>query len=141
MRAAPLGRPKQFRSEDEFRQHVTRFAKSCGYRVNFTYRSKAKDGSWRTNATAPGFLDLCCAKPGRLVFLELKMPGNVATEDQLWWCATLQTIPGVDAYVVWPSDWDDVVDLLTRPPEAIEDDDLVDEVLGTWDPTEGDPST
>lgn len=129
---------KRFRTEDEFRQEVTRYAKRCGYRVNFTYRSRTRDGSWRTNATAPGFPDLTIIKPGRLIVLELKMPGNEATPDQQWWIASFQAC-GVDAFVVWPADWDLIVDLLTTSP-ALEDDDLVDEVLGAWDPDD-DPST
>jgi hypothetical protein len=107
-----LSKPKRWRNEDEFRKHVTAFAECLGYRVNFTYRAKTRDGSWRTNATAPGFPDLCCSKRGRLVFLELKMPYKVPTLAQEEWVARLQTVPGVDAFVVYPADWPDVVALL-----------------------------
>lgn len=119
-----LVKPKTWRTEDDYRKHVTAFAELCGYRVNFTYRARTRDGSWRTNATAPGFPDLTLSKLGRLVFLELKMPGKVPTQAQREWIARLQTVPGVDAYIVFPSHWPDVVDLLTE-----EDDDLEADVL------------
>lgn len=117
-----LSKPKDWRSEDEFRKHVTAFAECLGYRVNFTYRAKTRDGSWRTNATAPGYPDLTCSKVGRLVFLELKMPGNQPTDLQQEWIARLQTIEGVDAFVVWPRDWPDIVSVLVGDDESDDDD-------------------
>lgn len=119
-----LSRPKDWQNENAFRKHVTAFAELVGYSVNFTYRSKTPDGSWRTNATSVGYPDLCCSKPGRLVFFELKMPGKDPTPAQNEWIARLQTVPGVDAYVVWPADWPTIVELLLEGDDELEADAL-----------------
>lgn len=99
--------------ETAFQQRVVDFARTAGWKVNHTYRGKVGKGAWRTNTTSKGFPDLQLLKPGRLVVLELKMPGNEPTPEQKEWIAWFQTVEGCEAYVVWPADWDEIVDLLT----------------------------
>lgn len=101
--------------EAAFQDKVVRFAIDAGWLVNHTYRSRVGSGAWRTTTTSPGFPDLLLLKAGRMVVLELKMPGNHASDDQNRWVATFQTIAGVEAYVVYPADWGEIVALLTEP--------------------------
>jgi hypothetical protein len=70
---------------------------------------------WRSTNTGIGFPDHVFAKPGRLVVLELKMPGNTATDEQLEWIALFDSVPGCNAMVAYPADWETIVQLLTQP--------------------------
>lgn len=108
-------RPSLEADEAAFQAKVIQFAHEAGWMHQHTYRGKTAKGAWRTNAT-PGFPDLLLLKPGRMVILELKMPGNHASDAQNEWVSTFQTVGGnVEAYVVWPADWEHIVDLLTEP--------------------------
>lgn len=106
-------RPSLAEDEAAFQQRVIDLAKTAGWLHQHTYRGRTAKGAWRTNAT-PGFPDLLLLKDGRCVVLELKMPGNHASDDQNRWVALFQTVPGVEAYVVWPKDWPEIVKLLTE---------------------------
>lgn len=99
--------------EAAFQDKVVAFAKEAGWLVQHTYRGRVGKGAWRTPATV-GFPDLVLLKRGRLVVLELKMPGNDASDAQNVWVATFQTVPGCEAYVVYPADWPEIVQLLTE---------------------------
>jgi hypothetical protein len=99
--------------ERAFQNKVEDLAREAGWKVQHSYRGKAgKGGAWRTNA-AVGFPDLLLLKAGRLVVLELKMPGNEPTDEQNEWLALFQTVAGCEAYAVWPAHWEHIVDLLT----------------------------
>lgn len=100
--------------ERAFQDKVEDLAREAGWMIQHTYRGKTGKGAWRTNAT-PGFPDLLLLRTGRLVVLELKMPGNHPSDAQNEWVATFQSVGGnVEAYVVWPRDWPQIVDLLTE---------------------------
>lgn len=100
--------------EAAFQDKVVQFAKDAGWLVNHTYRSRVGGGAWRTTTSSPGFPDLVLLRPGRQVVLELKMPGNHASDDQNRWVAMFQSVPGVEAFVVYPADWPEIVALLTE---------------------------
>lgn len=108
-------KPSLQADEAAFQAKVVELAKAAGWMVNHTYRARAgRSGSgWRTTTTAPGFPDLLLLRHGRQVVLELKMPGNHASDEQNRWVSLFQSVPGVEAYVVWPADWDEIVALLT----------------------------
>lgn len=99
--------------ERAFQDKVEDLAKTAGWLIQHSYRGRVGGGGWRTPAT-PGFPDLLLLRPGRCVVLELKMPGNHPSDLQNKWVATFQTVPGVEAYVVWPRDWPEIVALLTE---------------------------
>lgn len=100
--------------ETQFGKRVQAFAKAAGWMENHTYRSRI-NGAWRTTTTGIGFPDHVFLKPGRLVVLELKMPGNQATPEQVRWIEWFATVPGCLARVVYPADWPWIVDALTQP--------------------------
>lgn len=100
--------------ETAFGQRVQDFARTAGWLENHTYRSRI-NGAWRTTTTGIGFPDHVFLKPGRLVVLELKMPGNTASDEQLRWIEWFATVPGCLARVVYPADWPWIVQALTQP--------------------------
>jgi len=102
--------------ETKFGQRVCGLAKQAGWKENHTYRARLRDGSWRTTTTGVGFPDHLFIKPGRLVVLELKMPGNDATVEQREWLDLFASLPGCEARVVWPADWPWIVATLTAQP-------------------------
>lgn len=107
-----MPRTRDLTTEAGFQSEVIRQAKKSGWTVNHTYRAKLHDGTWRTTTTLKGMPDLMLVKPGRLGFLELKRPGADPSPEQVAVVALLQTVPGVFAYIVHPSDWPDIVELL-----------------------------
>lgn len=106
-------RARDFDTEAAFQREIIRIAKRAGWRVNHCYRAKLADGTWRTTTTWVGWPDLELVKPGRHGWLEVKGVGGVADPEQLETIALLQTIPGAFAFIVWPADYDAVVELLT----------------------------
>jgi hypothetical protein len=114
-----MTRARNFTSEKAFQREVVKLAEEAGWMVCHVFRGKTAKGEWRTNTTAPGYPDLTMVRPGRLVFLELKMPGNTPSPAQQEWVSMLQTVATasdqvVEAYVVWPADWPAIVEVLTR---------------------------
>jgi hypothetical protein len=81
-------------------------------------RKYAKDRDWleyhtHTSYRSPaGFLDLCMVRPPRLVFAELKGPDGVLSPRQIVWRDRLMAVPGIEVYVWWPKDWDEVIRIL-----------------------------
>jgi len=61
---------------------------------------------------AKGFFDLELVRE-RLIKVELKVGYNKPTEEQLAWIESYKTA-GVECYVFWPKDWEQIVDVLTR---------------------------
>lgn len=108
-----MARVRDLTTEAGFQRAVVDQAHRSGWTTNHTYRAKLADGTWRTTTTLKGMPDLMLVKPGQLGFLELKKPGGEATPEQVAVVALLQTVPGVWAYVVHPSDWPEIVELLT----------------------------
>jgi hypothetical protein len=104
-------------SEADFQRQVVDLAKRLGWMVTHTYRTRTAKGAWRTSTTAVGVPDLMLCRPStrQLVFLELKKDGGKPTPAQLAWISALQQVPGVEAYVASPTDWDEVVALLQHP--------------------------
>ncbi len=99
------------KSEDEFQTDVILFAQARGWRVAHFRKSRTKHG-WRTavSADGKGFFDLVFVRE-RIVWAELKMPGNRPSADQLAWLAALLKA-GAEAYVWYPKDWVAIEDIL-----------------------------
>lgn len=82
-------------TEAHYQGRIVHAAKLLGYRAYHTY------DSYRS---APGFPDLVLAKPGRLIFVEVKTESGVVEPDQHWWINVLRS-SGQEVYVWKPSDW------------------------------------
>ena len=107
-------------TEAQFQAWIVKQAKAAGWVLQFHVLRAQVKGRWVTNTSAPGVPDLWLLRPstGQLVVLEVKRRGGTATLDQARWIAGLQTVPGVEAFIVSPDDATDVLALLARPNPA-----------------------
>ena len=64
--------------------------------------------AWNSMRSPEGFPDcvLVHAAKKRLIFAELKSDNGKATQAQLDWLADCRAIPGVEAYLLRPADFD-----------------------------------
>jgi hypothetical protein len=93
-------------AERAFLALVRRLARDQGYLVYHTHRSDKSE---------PGFPDLVCVKPGRLIFAELKSQrGKLTTEQQTWLSLLARSIPGVEVHTWRPDDLPTIVAILGR---------------------------
>jgi len=103
--------------ERTWQRRIDQRARGLGARTCHVRRA-VMSGSGRivTPTSDPGFPDLWCVfETGRLVVFECKResaPPSAVKEAQRDWIRRLQRNPGIDAYVVRPSDWPHVEDLL-----------------------------
>jgi hypothetical protein len=95
-------------TEKAFMQVVLDAARLLGWRCYHPFDSRR---------SAPGFPDICCVKPGRLIFIETKGSKGRVSPDQEAWIETLATVPGVTALIAWPDQWDEIEQAL-RDEEA-----------------------
>jgi hypothetical protein len=93
-------------SEDDLLTDIRRLAKVHGWLTYHTHDSRKSE---------EGFPDLVLAKPGRLIFAELKNNTRKLTPAQHTWLDVVaHTVPGVEAYLWRPRGWDCIVECLTR---------------------------
>ena len=101
-------------SEKQFQQQIVDLARRSGWICFHPYDSR--------RSTA-GYPDLTLARIGttpemtwrtELIFFEVKKQTGRTTDAQAKWIALLRHVPGVVARVVRPSDWDEIVALLSR---------------------------
>jgi hypothetical protein len=99
-----------FESEADFQQQLITAAKRMGYRCYHTHDSRKSE---------PGFPDLVLASPRqkRIVYAELKRPGENLSEDQAWWAAALLSA-GEEWYLWRYADWDKALAVLARKEKA-----------------------
>lgn len=92
-------------TEAELQSAVIELARLLGYRVaHFRPALTAKGYRTPVEADGKGFPDLVLAKPGRLLFVELKSAkGKLSEEQEAWRCAL--GIAGAFYYVFQPVDW------------------------------------
>jgi hypothetical protein len=103
--AAPSPVP-QPSSEAAFLAKIRALAKVNGWRVYHTQNSRRSE---------EGFPDLVLAKPGRLIFAELKTTTGKLTAAQAIWLSMLHnTIPNLEVYLWRPDQEDQIVACLTR---------------------------
>ena len=107
-------------TEAQFQAWVMARATRAGWQICFVRRSIVKRGghtSWVTNTSHKGWPDLVLWRPPRLVFLELKSMSGTASPEQKRTIADLNACGGddVEAYIVRPSDADELLHLLARP--------------------------
>ena len=94
-------------TESNFQNTVIELAEWHKWRIYHVAKVK---GQLRSE-TSKGFPDLVFARPGRLVFAELKLEGEYPTEDQKIWLDLLRSA-GKDVYVWRPADWREIEDVL-----------------------------
>jgi hypothetical protein len=97
--------PSAGATEKEFQRAVIDLAERHGWRCYHTGDSRRSE---------PGYPDLTLVRRGVLVFAELKTEGGKPTAEQRAWLADLEAVPGVTVRLWRPSDWPEVVSLLTR---------------------------
>jgi hypothetical protein len=104
--AKPPGDGPSDTSEAHLMARVTALAKAQGWMVYHT---------WRSINSEPGFPDLVCVKPGRLLFAELKSRTGKLTEAQHQWLSLLaHSVPEVEVYTWRPADLGTITRTLTR---------------------------
>ena len=94
-------------SEKEFQAEVIKLAKEFHYLCYHTYRS---------DRSAAGFPDLVLVRSGRVIFAELKgekSRGKLSPAQEAW-IGALKNCSGVETYVWWPKDMQDIVEILGR---------------------------
>lgn len=91
--------------EADLQARIRRLAQEHGW---LAYHTRDSRGSEK------GYPDLTLAKPGRLVFAELKSAtGKLSKEQSVWLAVLAVTLPGVEAYCWRPQDWAKIVTCLT----------------------------
>ncbi len=109
-------------SEKDFQTTVIGLARVYGFRVAHfrKVRVQRKDKSvyWETPVAADGkgFPDLVLAKPGRVIFAELKAGKNTTSIEQRIWIDTLK-LGGVDVFEWRPEQMDEIERELSREAE------------------------
>ena len=107
--------------EREFQATVIELALAQGWLVGFTYDSR------RSMAGEPD-LRLVHKIQKRLIFAELKREKGRITKGRTnrkgtWltgqdeWAEALEAVPGVEYYLLQPSDWDMIIEIL-QPPKS-----------------------
>jgi VRR-NUC domain len=100
--------------EQSFQAAVVDVGRLAGWRVAHFRPARTAKG-WRTPVTADGagWPDLVCARPPRLLFVELKAEVGTLRPQQTEWLDVLRLLPACETYVWRPSDWDALVEVLT----------------------------
>lgn len=103
-------------TESELQTAIIEAAQLYGWRVAH-FRPALTSKGWRTPVQGDaGFPDLCLARNGRVLFLELKSEKGRVTPDQDAWLTDLGTSIDVDrapeAMIVRPSRLDEVLAML-----------------------------
>lgn len=105
-------------TERDYQKRIEELAKRLGYLCNHVNKATVAGGRFITPTSHAGFPDLWLVRDGRLIVLEVKResarPSEIK-EAQKEWIRRLQTVAGVEAYVVRPSDWPHVEALLREP--------------------------
>lgn len=102
-------------TEKGFMGRVVRLAKTHGWLCYHTHRS---------DKSAPGFPDVVLCKPaslsaeGRLVFAELKSRTGKLTVEQAQWLDVLRHTGRCEVYVWRPTDWEELVAILTKKEDT-----------------------
>lgn len=98
-------------NEKDWQSRVTEYATLRGWTWAHFRPAQNKNGVWRTAmAGTPGYPDLTLVRD-RVIFVELKTDVGRMKPTQVDWLTKLRSA-GAEAYVLRPSDWDQVQELL-----------------------------
>lgn len=92
-------------TEAQYSARIVQWARLNGWLAYHTFYS---------GRSQQGFPDLTLVKQGRLVFIEVKSESGRLSASQQQWLALLDSVPGIDAVVARPSNWDMIASLLKR---------------------------
>lgn len=108
-----LARDPGLLSEAEFSSLVADVARLAGFKAYHTFTSRRSQS---------GYPDWTFVKDGRLIFVELKTEVGKVRPDQAEWLDALSDVPGVEVYLWRPSDWTEIVNVLTgrRPRDVVD---------------------
>ena len=90
-------------SEKQFQGQIKDLAQTFGFLYYHT---------WRAIHSPAGFPDTVLVKGKRLLFCELKSEKGQPTIEQCEWLEALNGVPGIEAYLWKPSDFDEIVTIL-----------------------------
>ena len=77
-------------SEREFQEKIIARARARGWPAHHVRPAKNRRGEWSVPISEnPGFPDLVLARPGQVLFRELKVPGGRLTDAQRLWLDVL----------------------------------------------------
>jgi VRR-NUC domain len=105
----------EFRPDEaSFQSVVVEVARVAGWRVAHFRAAKTSKG-WRTPVTADGagWPDLVLVRPPRLIFAEIKSETGELRPRQTEWLDVLRLLPAAETYLWRPSDWAELVEILT----------------------------
>tara|TARA_Y100001938_G_C8085114_1_gene431479 strand:+ start:2011 stop:2382 length:372 start_codon:yes stop_codon:yes gene_type:complete len=88
-----------YKTEKEFTNAVRELALLNGWLYYHTYDSRRSDR---------GFPDCVFVKDGRVIFAELKVPRGKLSAYQKEWLTELNEVSGVEVYLWFPKDWDEI---------------------------------
>ena len=96
-------------TEADFRRTIIDYARLRGWRYYCT---------WLSLHSPKGFPDFVLLRartgaPPRLIFAEIKSERGRVRPEQADWLADLREVPSVEAYLWRPSDFDEIVAVLT----------------------------
>jgi len=95
----------QYQTEKDFSQAVVDYARTQGWEVWRT---------WRSKHSPPGEPDLRLVRPPRVVFAELKSMKGKLSEHQVRARNLLEQCGGVEYFLWQPDQWDDIEAELER---------------------------
>jgi hypothetical protein len=102
-------------SEAGFQAQVESVARTLGWKVFHAPDNiprTTQGGRQIRQRIQPGFPDIVAVKGERMVALELKRKGGWLRPEQREWLEALNQVPGVEARVCFPKDWDAIVAML-----------------------------
>lgn len=89
---------------DTWQQQVTDLGLTRGWEFHHQRISRQSKDGWP---------DCSLVRPPRLIFVEIKRIGDTVSRAQWYWLTLLSQVPAVECYVFWPTDWGEVVGVLS----------------------------
>jgi hypothetical protein len=92
-------------THQKFQWQVVKLAQLNGWKCQYW---------WKSIHSPAGFPDLYLCKPPFQVYLELKIPPDKPKPAQKEWIDLLNKLPNTKALVVYPDDWDKIIQILSE---------------------------
>jgi len=106
-----------FVSEREFQKTVVEYAQAtgwlCYHQVDMGFKDPETGRQSYSRRIGPGFPDLVLSGHGRVLFIELKSEKGRMRPEQQVWADSLNECPGIENYLLRPSDWDEIEEILS----------------------------
>lgn len=90
-------------TEAQFLRQVRELAKMLGWAFYHPFLSKWSERGWP---------DVTLVKPPRMILAELKGEGRKPTESQRHWLDLLKQVPGIEVYLWYPEDLEEIAEIL-----------------------------